>query len=72
MGRRRGASPTKQGVNNSRGAGRIAIAFVSADDPAMNEDKNNRAFEIVDDDYLVRGRDAVASVVAANGGSARQ
>src|SRR6266851_160497 len=30
------------------------IAFVTADEPAQNDDKNNRAFEIVDDDFLVR------------------
>jgi dipeptidyl aminopeptidase/acylaminoacyl peptidase len=28
------------------------IAYVTADEPAANEDKNNRSFEIGDDDYL--------------------
>lgn len=28
------------------------IAFVTADEPAPNEDKNNRSFEIEDDDFL--------------------
>jgi dipeptidyl aminopeptidase/acylaminoacyl peptidase len=50
------------------------IAFVSADDPATNEDKNNRAFEIVDDDFLTR--EAVMPshlwVIGASGGNARR
>ena len=50
------------------------IAFVTADDPQANEDKNNRSFEIVDDDYLTR--EALTSshlwVIPANGGTARR
>ncbi|HJT17669.1 MAG TPA: S9 family peptidase, partial [Thermoanaerobaculia bacterium] len=50
------------------------IAFVSADEPVPNEDKNNKSFEIVDDDFQVH--EAVAPshvwVIGANGGSARR
>src|SRR5260370_852655 len=50
------------------------IAFVSADDAAANEDKNNRAFEIVDDDFLTR--EAVMPshlwVIGSSGGNARR
>src|SRR5258708_6462873 len=50
------------------------IAFVSADDPAVNEDKNNRAFEIVDDDFLTRENVMPSHVwiIGSNGGSARR
>ena len=50
------------------------IAFVSADEPAANEDKNNRSFEITDDDFLIR--EAVTPshvwVIPSNGGTARR
>ena len=50
------------------------IAFVSADEPAPNEDKNNRTFEIVDDDFLIR--EAVTPshvwVIPSSGGTARR
>ena len=50
------------------------IAFVSADEPVANEDKNNRSFEISDDDFLIR--EAVTPshvwVISSNGGTARR
>ena len=48
------------------------IAFVTADETPPNEDKNNRAFEITDDDFLVR--EAVMPshvwVIPSSGGTA--
>jgi dipeptidyl aminopeptidase/acylaminoacyl peptidase len=50
------------------------IAFVSADEPVANEDKNNRSFEISDDDFLIH--EGVMSshvwVIPASGGTARR
>src|SRR5438270_916888 len=47
---------------------------VSDDEPAANEDKNNRSFEITDDDFLIR--EAVTPshvwVIPSNGGTARR
>ena len=50
------------------------IAFVTADEPAPNDDKNNRAFEIVDDDFLVREAPTPSHVwvISASGGTARR
>src|SRR5438270_8322236 len=50
------------------------IAFVAADERPPNEDKNNRSFEIVDDDFLVREAMTPSHVwvVPAKGGSARR
>ncbi|HEY8848282.1 MAG TPA: hypothetical protein VIO12_03250 [Thermoanaerobaculia bacterium] len=50
------------------------IAFVTSDDWTENEDKNNRSFEIVDDDFLIR--EAVTPshlwIVSSSGGAARR
>ena len=50
------------------------IAFVTADEQASNEDKNNKSFEIQDDDFLIA--EAVTPshvwVVPARGGAARR
>jgi len=50
------------------------IAFVSADEPVPNEDKNNRSFEITDDDFLIREgvTSSHAWLIPANGGTARR
>ena len=50
------------------------IAFVAADEPRPNEDKNNRSFEIVDDDFLVREGITPSHVwvVPSSGGNARR
>ncbi|HLJ73102.1 MAG TPA: hypothetical protein VKU62_00855, partial [Thermoanaerobaculia bacterium] len=50
------------------------IAFVSADEAVPNEDKNNKSFEIVDDDYQVREAMTPSHVwvVSPNGGNARR
>lgn len=50
------------------------IAFVTADEPAPNEDKNNRSFEIADDDFLIREgvMPSHVWVIPSSGGSARR
>ncbi|HKB80679.1 MAG TPA: S9 family peptidase, partial [Thermoanaerobaculia bacterium] len=50
------------------------IAFVAADARQPSEDKNNRSFEIVDDDYLVHGplTPSHVWVIGSNGGQARR
>jgi dipeptidyl aminopeptidase/acylaminoacyl peptidase len=50
------------------------LAYVSADDPAANEDKNNKSFEIVDDDFLIREGVTPSHlwVVPSSGGAARR
>ncbi len=50
------------------------FAFVAADEPAPSDDKNNKTFEITDDDFLIR--EAVTPshvwVIPSTGGSARR
>lgn len=50
------------------------IAFVTADEPAANEDKNNKSFEVGDDDYLTTTAPTPSHVwvVSARGGNARR
>jgi dipeptidyl aminopeptidase/acylaminoacyl peptidase len=50
------------------------IAFVTADEPPPNEDKNNKSFEVVDDDFLVHEavRPSHLWVVPSSGGTARR
>jgi dipeptidyl aminopeptidase/acylaminoacyl peptidase len=50
------------------------MAFVTSDEATPNEDKNNRSFEVQDDDYLTR-EEVTAShlwLVPSNGGAARR
>src|SRR5436853_3537427 len=50
------------------------IAFVTSDEATLNEDKNNRSFEVQDDDYLTREEVTPSHlwIVPANGGAARR